>query len=67
MLQVLLGDKYGPIKVPSQLLSEEFEALKAVAADNDLDKGELLSKSYIKDDNIVPPGFQLQVRFVLAT
>ena len=58
VLQTFLGQKYGYRPFPPKIVQSEFEALlSAVEKQEDKD---LLTKWFIRDDNLVPPMYILQ-------
>lgn len=57
---VLLGDRYGWRPLPFAIPADEFEAIEASMADAD-DKA-LVHRWYKRDDNAVPPVWDLQPR-----
>ena len=56
---VMLGNRYGWIPIPSEIPSEEFENIKEEVSREDRD---FLDKWFIKDENAVPPVYDLHTR-----
>ncbi len=59
--QVLLGNRYGYQPFPARIAVSEFETLRLIAEDAALPGAELLTDWFVKDDNVVPPEYILQV------
>ena len=59
-----MGNRYGFQPFPAKIGYEEFENLLKVAEETNEEGSELLSEWFMKDENVVPPEYILQVRYV---
>ncbi len=56
-----MGNRYGYQPFPSRIGQEEFELLLRIAEESDEPGAQLLKDWFIKDENMVPPEYILQV------
>ena len=55
---MIIGDKYGPVEAPSQIVLEDYEAIRRrITEMADL---EFMEKWYKKDTNVIPAIYTLQ-------
>ncbi|CAF1425220.1 unnamed protein product [Adineta steineri] len=55
----LIGNKYGPIVLPSELSTSDFNNIKTAASDLNKDV-KLLERWYLLDDKLSPPAYKLK-------
>lgn len=59
IVQGLLGEKYGTIRIPGEVESSEFEMILDAAIEAKLET-RTLEECYCRDENAVPPAYYLR-------